>query len=247
MPVHNGGPYLREAVESILGQTYARIELIAVDDGSTDGSAEVLASYTDSRLKILTNDSNLGIVRTLNKGLAVASGEFVARMDADDVALPGRIDDQVRFLLEHPDVAVVGAAAVLIDEHGAELGTEKFPAGDREIRRMMFVHNPFIHGTVMMRKRVLDECGAYDIRFLHNEDYDLWLRIASRFKMANLPDVLLRRRIHGASITGRETPTLTGYRVKTLAHAAVSYYRNPLLLVFLARPIAAYFMRRFMN
>jgi len=165
-------------------------------------------------------------------------------MDADDVALPDRISRQARFLAIHPEVALVGCATSLIDEEGHEIGTEVYPESDKGIRSIMFVHNPFIHGTVVIRASVLAACGPYDARYLHNEDYDLWLRVASRYRVANLPDVLLRRRVHGGSITFRETVAQTGYRARTIAHAAWSYYRNPVYTLYAVRPAVAYLLRR---
>jgi GT2 family glycosyltransferase len=137
----------------------------------------------------------------------------------------------------------VGSTVILIDEGGNELGTEAYPETDVAIRDVLFIHNPFAHGAVMMRKSVLDTVGVYDKRFVHNEDYDLWLRIAARHSVTNLPLPLLKRRVHDASITRSQELALARARIRTLAHAAVTYFQNPLRFLYLARPIGAYLYR----
>jgi glycosyltransferase involved in cell wall biosynthesis len=244
MPVFNAERFVRAAVESVLGQTHGDLELIAIDDGSRDASPAILGSMADRRLRILTNERNRGIVESLNRGLAAARGRYVARMDADDEALPERLERQVAFLEGHPEVTMVGSAAVLIDEAGRETGREEHPLTDRAIRRIMFVHNPFCHGSILLRAEALAACGGYDGRFRHNEDYDLWLRIAARHRVANLREPLIRRRRHAGSITARLETELTGYRVRTLTHAIAAYYRNPLYLIHVGRPVLAYGFRR---
>ncbi|MBI5471069.1 MAG: glycosyltransferase [Ignavibacteriae bacterium] len=243
-PVYNGERYVREAIESILRQTFADFELIVVDDGSNDATPAIIKSFTDSRIRVLTNPRNVGIIATLNRAIRDAEGEFVCRMDADDIAAPERLQVQMEFLRLHPNVAMVGSNVVIIDESGVTIATEELPQSNAEIRSAMFVHNPFAHGSVMLRRDVLNAVGAYDNRFLHNEDYDLWLRIASQFEVANISLPLLKRRVHPESITSAKQTELTGYRVRTLTHAVVHYFRNPLLFVFLIRPVAAYAYRR---
>jgi len=244
MPVHNGERFVSEAITSILRQTFSDFEFLIVDDGSTDSTPSILRSFHDPRIRLLTNDRQRGIVGALNRALAEARGTYIARMDADDRSAPDRLERQTAFLDREKDVALVGTAAVLIDEQGRERGRESHPAGAREIRKTIFVHNPFIHGSVAVRKSVLDECGVYDERFLHNEDYDLWLRICARHASANLPEFLLERRIHPESITSAKQRELVRYRFRTLFHAIRAYERKPLYLVYLIRPMAACVFRR---
>jgi len=244
MPVYNAGVYLREAVNSILAQSYRQFEFIPVIDGSSDNSASILSSVEDRRVRILEHEKNQGITQSLNDGIAVATGEYICRMDADDVALPHRLERQVAFLEDHKDVALAGSGTVLIDAQGARIGQEHYPESADEIRRQIFVHNPFAHSTVMIRKSVLDRCGTYDGRFLHNEDYDLWLRIVALYPTANLPDKLLLRRVHGSNITVAKETELIFYRRRTIAHAIESYYHQPLYAVYLLRPFAAYWWCR---
>ncbi len=244
MPVYNGERYLGEAVASILGQSFRDFEFIIVDDGSTDGTPACLDRLADPRIVTIRSERNMGIVDALNKGIGAAAGTYLCRMDADDTALPERLQRQVDYLNAHPDIAAVGSAVGLIDPDGAIVGAERYPESPEQIRRTLFIHNPFAHGTVMMRASVIRELGGYDRRFLHNEDYDLWLRLAARHRLANLPDRLVLRRIHPESITVRRETELVRYRIKTIAHAVSGYYRAPLLFVHLVRPVLAYLYRR---
>ncbi len=243
LPVYNGEKFLREAIESILCQTFGDFEFIIIDDGSRDGTISIIQSHHDKRIRLFQNATNLGIIHTLNNGLAEAQGKYICRMDADDIAEPERLREQVHFLEANPRIAMAGSNVRTIDESGTVMGIEQYPQTNEEIRKAMFVHNPFAHSTVMIRRDVLDVMGQYDHRFLHNEDYDLWLRIASRYEVANMAQPLLKRRLHGESITGAKNTQLTGYRIRTLVHAIMNYFRNPLLLVYIVRPTVAYAYR----
>ena len=235
---------LIEAIRSILDQTFGDFELIFIDDASTDDSVAIADSFGDPRVVVLSNEEQLGITGTLNRGIAAARGALIARMDADDVAQPERFARQQEHLLGRPGPAIVGSNVVLIDRDGVEIGTERHPSSARDIRRTILVHNPFAHGTVMLTRSLLERHGVYDRSFLHNEDYDLWLRLAAAGSdMANLDAFLLRRRIHDRNITVARQREMVGYRCRTLAHAVFHYYRNPLLAVHLVRPAAAYLYR----
>jgi Glycosyl transferase family 2 len=196
MPVFDGATYLTEAVESILGQTFADWELVTVDDGSGDDSPEILARYAaaDSRIRVLRNETNMGVSATLNRGWREARGEYIARLDADDVALPDRFARQVEFLDAHPTVAVVGSAATYIDEAGRRLARARVPTTPRAIRSLLPRHNCFIHPSVLLRRAALEDAGGY--RLDHVEDYDLWLRLSEHFDLANLGEPLVLYRLH---------------------------------------------------
>lgn len=243
MPVYNGARFLRQAIESVLGQTFSDLEFLIVDDGSTDDTRGIVQSYRDKRIRLLVNDRNLGITESLNKGITAASGKFVGRMDADDVAREDRFEKQIEFLERNPTVALVGANCILIDGSGIEVGRENYPDSTRGIMRRIFIHNPFAHSSVTIRSDIIARCGMYDQRFLHNEDYDLWLRIASGHEVRNLEDFLILRRVHEANLTVEKETELTLYRIRTLFHAAVNYYHKPLYLIFLVRPLLAYLSR----
>jgi glycosyltransferase involved in cell wall biosynthesis len=205
MPVHNAEPYLAEAVESILGQTFADFEFLIVDDGSTDRSRAILERYAarDRRIR-LTSRPNTGHSVALNEMLARARGELVARMDADDVALPERFERQVTYLRAHPDVVCIGTAVQMIDRAGRLLG-EAHPGMDHaEIQRQAMAGRcPLNHPSVMMRRASLAAVGGYRPEFQPAEDLDLWLRLGEVGLLANLPEPLMRYRQHTASFSER--------------------------------------------
>jgi glycosyltransferase involved in cell wall biosynthesis len=204
MSVYNGERYLAAAVRSVLGQTLRELELIVVDDGSTDDSLHILREIeaTDSRLKIISRP-NTGIARALNEGLATARGEFVAKMDADDVSLPDRFARQVEFLRQHPDVVVVGGAWDVIDDRDRLLTTLNGPLDDESMQSLALKgHAPITHSCAMMRRSALSQVGEYDVDFKYALDLDLWLRIGEVGMLANLPaPPVVRFRLHPRSIS----------------------------------------------
>jgi GT2 family glycosyltransferase len=165
-------------------------------------------------------------------------------MDADDISLPERLEKQVKYLDEQSEIMMAGTWTIRIDEKGQHQGLETYPTSHAEIRRTIFVHNPFAHGTMMLRRSVVEHLGHYDVRFLHNEDYDLWLRIVARYKAANIAEPLVLRRVHAKNITVEKELELVHYRIRTLQHAIQHYYRSPFYYVFLLRPYCAYLYRK---
>lgn len=244
MPVYNAGQYLTDSIQSILSQTFKDFEFIIIDDGSTDKSIDVIQSFQDKRILLMLNEKNLGITATLNKGLSVAKGKFICRMDADDIAVNTRLERQINFLQNHPSISIIGSRATLIDEKGNIIGEETVPQNPKEINRIKFIHNPFIHATVIFRKILVDKYGMYDSRRKHNEDYDLWLRYTKNEQGFNLDDKLILRRIHKRSITASKEIELVQKRFLTLYHAIISYYSNPFLFIYLIRPLAAYLFKK---
>jgi len=240
MPVYNCEKFLSFAIDSILGQTLRDFEFIIINDGSSDSSENIMSAYVDSRIKLIRNETNLGITRSLNRGIHAATGKYICRMDADDVSMPERLELQVKFMEDNEDIALAGSNAILINSDGVKVSEERYPGSAREIKKTIFVHNPFAHGTIMLRTSVMNECGEYDSRFLHNEDYDLWLRIAARYPLANLQEFLLQRRIHESNITVTRKTELIRFRIRTLLNAVFHYYRKPAYAVYLVRPMAAY-------
>ena len=203
MPVYNAEPYLAEAVESIQGQTFADFEFLIVDDGSTDRSHDLLERYaaSDARLR-LTSRPNTGYTVALNELLRSATGEFVARMDADDVALPQRLARQVDYLRAHHDVVCVGTAVHLIDGAGRFL-RDGHPGMDHEaIQRLALAGDcPLNHPSVMMRRAAVEGVGGYHAEFEPAEDLDLWLRLGEVGRLTNLPEVLMKYRQHERSFS----------------------------------------------
>ncbi|MGC8803914.1 MAG: glycosyltransferase, partial [Bacteroidales bacterium] len=219
MSVYNASPYLRESIESILSQTYPHFEFLIINDASTDNSSQIIKSYTDNRICLIENIHNLGLNESLNKGLRQARGQYIARMDADDIALPQRLERQVNFLENNPDYGLVGSYMQLLSSKQLV----KVPTSDEAIRTVMLFHNPFVHPSVMIRKAVLDRYHLwYDETLLAAEDEDLWFRIAQHCKVANLPEVLLLYRIHSqqVSIAKKTTQQTTSrlIKVKKIRH-----------------------------
>jgi glycosyltransferase involved in cell wall biosynthesis len=209
LAVHNGGSLLDESIHSILEQTFTDFELLVIDDGSTDDSHARAAAINDPRIRILRNETNIGLTRSLNRGLAEARGEYIARQDADDISLPNRLSAQVQYLRTHSDVVLVGTSAVRINPKGIMIGTNDMPVTHEAIRWASVVDNPFLHTSVMFRRAVVQqECGGYDEQYAVCQDYALWNRLAAKHRVANLPDRLVLMREHPSSMTRSQT-TLT--------------------------------------
>ncbi len=202
MPVRNARPYLREALDSVLAQTMPHWELVAIDDGSTDGSWDDLNEYAarDPRIRVFRQPQHAGIVAARNRALAEASRDtpLIAILDADDVALPDRLHNQLAFLDQHPDHALVGGQTLIIDEASRGLGLRKYPTDYAAICSVIARYNPIAQSAVMLRRSVFFEVGGYDPAYPRCQDYDLWLRIAARHPVANLDLPVIRYRISQA-------------------------------------------------
>jgi len=204
--VYNGAPYLKEAINSILDQTFTDFEFIIVDDGSIDETSKILDSFTDSRIVRLKNEKNLGLVQSLNKALNLAKGEFIARMDADDISLPERFAKQVAYFKKHPQISVLGTAISQVDKRGRHISVLVPPIYHKLILWQMFFSCPIFHATVMMRRKALVTFGYYDVNFAHVEDIELWSRLLfNGIKFANLLEALYIRRLHSRSIISTQS------------------------------------------
>jgi glycosyltransferase involved in cell wall biosynthesis len=207
LPVYNCQDYVSFAIQSMLGQTFTDFELIILNDGSTDNSLEVINQFSnDSRLRVISRE-NRGLVATLNEGLSLATGQYIARMDADDISIDNRLELQLAFMESHPTIAVLGTGTELINQDGVFIRNICHPSGEK-LEVDMVLGNFIAHPTVMMRKSVIDEIGGYRKPFEQAEDYDLWLRVLSQgYRIDNLPDVLLKYRqtISGISFSNRQT------------------------------------------
>lgn len=198
MSVYNGERFLAEAVESILNQTFRDFEFIIVDDGSKDKTAGILADYAkrDARVRVIPQE-NTGRSEALNNGMKVARAPLIARMDADDISLPGRFEEQMRFLSDHPDVGLLGGQAERMGPKGESLGPYwPLPTQDVELRDLMLRFSAFVHPAVMMKRDLVLELGGFRKALPEAEDYDLFLRISERARVANLPQQVLRYRMH---------------------------------------------------
>ncbi len=203
MAVHNGLPTLAESIDSVLAQSWRDFEFVIVDDGSTDGSSEVLRDYAarDSRIRVLRNESRRNLPTALNLGLQACQAPWIARIDADDVALEDRLAAQLDYLNRHPDVGVLGSSCRHIDDAGGFLGSTRHPGDDARIRLLMAFWCCMVHPTTMFRRDLAERVGGYDTELWTGQDYDFWSRLLPHTRMANLPVDLILYRIHERSIT----------------------------------------------
>ena len=199
--------YLREAIESVLNQTYTDFELIIIDDCSTDNSLEIIREYKDERIIVLENEVNMGITKSLNRGLSVSRGEFVARMDADDICFPQRFEKQVKFLSENSQYIVCGAGAELIGDWQGKYTNKvicrKIPSRDLYRVHLLFGNNPnIVHPTAMFNRRLLIENNVtYNENYLYAQDYRMWVTCSQYGECINYPETLLYYRIHGGAVS----------------------------------------------
>jgi glycosyltransferase involved in cell wall biosynthesis len=209
MPVYNGEKYLREAIESILCQTYTDFEFLIINDGSTDNSRKIIESYSDHRINLINNPTNIKLIKTLNKGLEIARGEYIARMDCDDISMPERFAKQVAFMDDHKEVGLLGTSFNLIDSKGIYSGQYIVPLEHNLLCWSLCFYCPICHPSVMLRKDVVCSAGGYDAECVHAEDYELWYRLSKKSIIANLPDVLLCLRKHQVNISSTNFLTHT--------------------------------------
>jgi glycosyltransferase involved in cell wall biosynthesis len=203
MSVYNGEKYLREAVDIILNQTFKDFEFIIINDFSTDRTASILSSFNDSRIKIINNEENVGLTLSLNKGLQIAKGAYIARQDAGDISTPDRLEKQVEFLNKYKDICLVGAFFYIINEKGRVLYKVTSLESNGELKRKLSKGNAFAHGVVMFRKKCVEKLGGYREQFTASQDYDLWLRFSEHYKMANIPEYLYKWRLNINSVSVR--------------------------------------------
>ena len=200
MPVYNGARFLANAMNSVLGQTFGNFELLVVNDGSSDQTAEILASCGDPRVRIVDNGRNLGLIASLNKGLDLAGGDYIARMDQDDVALPKRLEKQVHFLRTSLQTGLCGTWFRTFG--GARSAVVRPPTGAEEMAAKLFHESPLAHPTVMFRRALFAHHGLrYSYEYPDAEDFELWTRAAQVTELANLPEVLLRYRRHDEQVS----------------------------------------------
>jgi len=220
MPVYNGEKYLRLAIDSILKQSFTDFEFIIVNDGSNDQTKAIIDSYNDDRI-VLIDQKNQGVARSLNNGLKIARGEYVRRHDADDISLAGSLDEQVGFLDDHPEYALLSNQIAFMSDrakiahnfrnpHNSFFNQKSFIEVDYDMYKK---HQPIIHATVLMRSKVLKELGGYRIDFLTSEDVDLWLRFLDNHKAVVLNTCNYFVRLHATSAT-------------KVHHSSVDFYRE---------------------
>lgn len=209
MTAFNREKFISEAIRSVFQQSFTDLELIIIDDGSTDKTAEVASRFMyDSRVRVVKNEKNLGIARTRNKGLELARGKYIAPLDSDDIWLDReKLRKQVEFLDENPDYCLLGGGIMHIDIDSKPIKKVLFPIYDSLIRNIILQFNPFAQSTLLFRKAVALECGGYSTEYVICDDYDLWLKMGTKHKFTNIPQVLSGYRIHGENITKKKRLT----------------------------------------
>jgi len=197
MPVYNGEQFLREAIDSILGQSFKDFEFLIIDDGSKDNSISIIESYNDTRIRFVRNETNLKLPATLNRGLNLAIGKYIARMDQDDISMPDRLEKQIAVMDRDLKVGICGS---WIEVFGLGNYVEKYPTDPDSIKANLLFYNALAHPTVMMRKSLFDQFNLrYSMEYLHAEDYELWQRCSTCFRIVNIGEVLLRYRTSSTS------------------------------------------------
>jgi glycosyltransferase involved in cell wall biosynthesis len=204
MPVYNAGEFLVESLQSVVNQTYKNWELIAVDDKSTDNSLEILKEFAkqDRRIRVFRNKKQKHVAATSSFALTKCRGEFIARMDADDISMPRRFEKQVAFLQKHTQVVMVGGQCEIIDRDGNMIGYKKFPLTQKEVYKMIFRSIPVQQPSVMINRTLLPKDFVwYDKRFSVAEEVELIFKMFQFGKIRNMPEVLLKYRIHGNNVS----------------------------------------------
>ncbi|MDC7771444.1 glycosyltransferase [Priestia megaterium] len=205
MPVYNGEKYLAEAIESILNQTYQDYEFLIINDGSTDRSEAIINTYRDKRIRLVNNNENIKLIATLNKGIELSRGKYIARMDCDDISHPTRLSEQVEYMEKNQDVVMCGTWVETIGLGRKQIW--KYPTEHNQIQASLLFECVLAHPTVIIKKAILNELEIYyDKNYIHAEDYELWKRL-SKYKISNIPKVLLKYRILTNSVSNSNRKT----------------------------------------
>lgn len=200
MPVYNGEKYLVEAVQSILNQSITDFELLLINDGSTDGTDDIVNTFTDKRIVKINNIQNRGLIFSLNRGISLAQGKYIARMDADDISMPSRLEKQISFLELHHEIGFCGTWAFKIDGKGGKIGVIRKVTDYRALKISLLFSSPYLHPSMVIRTELLKH-NHYNEAYKHIEDFELWIRLSKISKGANLPLYLLHYRWHGNNIS----------------------------------------------
>lgn len=221
LPAYNCEKYIRKTIDSLLNQTYTNFELLLINDGSTDGTSAIIDGYTDIRIQHIHNNGNKGLIYTLNRGLELAKGKYIARIDADDVCLPTRLEKQVDWLEKNSTTAIVATQIIFINELDEPTGN--WPLDMQcitatKIKKAMLWQSCIAHPSVLMRSEIIKQYH-YSTKQKHSEDYDLWLQVLSDGNVIEkVPEQLLKYRVHTASVTGsihrKKNPFFTNYHTK---------------------------------
>ena len=238
LSVYNGATNLKHCLTSIEQQTFKDFELIYIDDAATDTSLKILYQWHEAhphvRMTILRNTENQGLTRSLMRGLSVAQGTYIARIDADDWWLPNKLEKQFTFLEQHPDYGIVGCWYMNVRTSGEQ--QVQLPVSDVEIRKSIFWRNPFGHSCVVIRKKVLDTVGGYSTALRYGQDRDLWFKLLPHTKLSNIPNVLCYRTVDRATSTTK-TRAQIWQQFKTVHKYIWLYHSSPLAYVSFIEPL----------
>jgi glycosyltransferase involved in cell wall biosynthesis len=214
MPVYNGEKYLREAIDSILNQTFTNFEFLIIDDGSTDKSLKIINSYQDHRIRLVQNFTNKGIAHSLNSGIDIARGEYIARMDCDDISLSERLEKQINYLEKNLEIGILGTPCILFTNIDKNDRLYPVPITDLEIRWTILLSNPFAHPSIVMRHSILSKNKLKyntDINANFVEDYELWIRFLQYTKGENLKEPLLKYRLENGVTNSHRKEQLSNH------------------------------------
>lgn len=244
MAVYNGERFLKESIESILAQSFKDFEFIIIDDGSIDATPSILHAYSsiDPRVKIISNEKNIGLTRSLNKGIGVCSGAYIARMDAGDTSEPERFTRQVLFLDNNKNCGLVGTWGYVIDEDNKKIGEMKYPTDDRSLKKDLIKYNPFVHSSIMVRANILKQVGFYNENWIYAQDYELYFRISRCSEVANIADHLVSYRVYSKSITNTKNKKQTLFALKARLTAIKNGQYSPLSFVYFIKPLIGYLL-----
>lgn len=242
MPVFNASEYISQAIKSILVQSFKSFEFIIINDASTDDTVRKIRKFRDKRIILLRNTSRKGVAYSLNKGTQCAKGAYIARMDADDISLPNRLTRQLSVLQKNKEIAMVGSWVRVINSSGNFVGYKKTPVDSGTIIQTIFIENPFVHSSVVIRKKVLEKVRGYNEGFEGAEDYDLFLRIIKDYSTVNLPEVLLHYRVTSSSVSSINIQKVLRQSLNVRVHA-LKKYNYPLWQgIYLIKPLCTYFI-----
>lgn len=227
MSVYNGEEFLKDSILSVLNQTYKDFEFIIVNDGSTDNSLEIIEDLqkSDGRIRIINNNQNLGLTKSLNLGLLESKGEYIARLDAGDISLPERIEKQADFLDNNKDIGLVGTWMYIINAKGDIINEIKYPTEDKKIRKALINYNPFAHSSIMLRRSILPKIDIYNEEYKYAQDYKLYIDLYHYTEFANISMTLVEYRKSSNSITSRKNKKQMSFANKARINAIkLGYY-----------------------
>lgn len=221
MSNYNNDEFLIKSIDSVLNQSFKNFEFIIIDDASTDNSWKIIKEFSkkDDRIKTIKNKKNKNIVRSVNKGLLLAKGKYIARFDSDDVCKKERFEKQIHFMEKNPQIGVCGSSINFINKKNEKIGKKIYPQNNHEIRKIILSRNPFCNPTTLIQKKCFDEFGLYNPKFLYAEDYEFWLRINQKYKFYNFTEPLLNYRVSekNCSIIKQKEMIFVTVKVKKMA------------------------------